>query len=78
MAIGTGGMVLDSVLGATLQGRFHCPPCGVDSEHRVHRCGSPTVHTGGLPWLTNDGVNAVSTAAGALAGMVAWRLALPS
>jgi len=74
-AIGTGGMVLDSILGATLQGRFRCPSCGVDSEHRTHRCGTRTEHTGGAFWLTNDGVNAVTTAAGALAGLVAWRCA---
>jgi uncharacterized protein (TIGR00297 family) len=78
MVIGTGGMVLDSILGATLQGRFHCGACGVDSEHRTHRCGSRTTHTGGLTWLTNDGVNAVSTAAGALAGALAWRWTFPS
>lgn len=74
-AIGTGGMVLDSILGATLQGRFRCPSCGVDSEHRTHRCGTRTEHTGGASWLTNDGVNAVTTATGALAGLVAWRCA---
>jgi len=73
--IGTGGMVLDSILGAALQGRFHCPACRVDSERRTHRCGTPTVRTGGVSWLTNDGVNAVTTAAGALAGLVAWRCA---
>jgi uncharacterized membrane protein len=73
--IGTGGMVLDSILGAALQGRFHCPVCRVDSERRTHRCGTPTVRTGGISWLTNDGVNAVTTAAGAIAGLVAWRCA---
>jgi uncharacterized protein (TIGR00297 family) len=77
-AIGTGGMVLDSILGAALQGRFRCPSCGVDSEQRMHRCGTRTEHTGGASWLTNDGVNAVTTAAGALAGLVAWRCASPA
>jgi uncharacterized membrane protein len=73
IVIGTAGMIVDSILGATLQGRFHCPTCGADSEHRVHRCGSRTTCTGGLPWLTNDGVNAIATAAGAAAGWLAWR-----
>lgn len=75
IAIGTGGMLLDSILGATLQGRFHCPSCGVGSEHRSHRCGTRTTRTGGVSWLTNDGVNAITTAAGAVAGLVAWRCA---
>lgn len=70
--VGTAGMVVDSILGATLQGRFHCPSCGADSERRLHQCGSRTRCTGGLPWLTNDGVNALATAAGAIAGWLAW------
>lgn len=74
-AIGVGGMALDSILGATLQGRFHCPACQVDSEWRVHRCGSRTTRTGGMAWFTNDAVNAATTAAGALAGWLAWRCA---
>ena len=45
------------------------------ASDRTHRCGTPTVRTGGVSWLTNDGVNAVTTAAGALAGLVAWRCA---
>ena len=68
-------MVLDSILGATLQGRFRCPSCSIDSEHRVHRCGTRTEPTGGVSWLTNDGVNALTTAAGALGGLLAWRCA---
>lgn len=76
--IGVAGMALDSVLGATLQGRFHCPACSVESEWNVHRCGNRTTHTGGMVWLTNDGVNALTTAAGALAGWLAWRCCVQS
>ena len=43
----------------------------------MHRCGTRTTCTGGVSWLTNDGVNAITTAAGALAGLAAWRGALP-
>jgi uncharacterized protein (TIGR00297 family) len=70
--VGFAGMVLDSALGATWQGRFHCPSCDVASEWPVHRCGSRTVRQGGLAWLNNDGVNLAATAfAAALAG-AAW------
>jgi uncharacterized protein (TIGR00297 family) len=71
--IGFAGMVLDSGLGAVLQGRFHCSACNEPSEWRVHRCGSPTVLTGGLRWLDNDLVNFLATAFAAGAALVAWR-----
>jgi uncharacterized protein (TIGR00297 family) len=67
--VGFGGMVLDSALGAAAQGKFRCVECGERSEWRVHRCGRPTAHEGGLAWLDNDGVN---LAAGAGAAVVAW------
>ena len=70
--IGVGGMLLDSALGATVQGRFRCPRCGTRSEWPQHRCGTRTRHEGGWRWLTNDGVNAIATGAAALAGWAAW------
>ena len=76
--IGISGMLIDSALGGGVQGRFHCPHCGTRSEWPRHRCGTPTRHEGGWRWLTNDGVNAVATAAAALAGWVAWASLSPS
>jgi uncharacterized protein (TIGR00297 family) len=73
VVVGLLGMVADSLLGATLQGRFRCPSCDLASEHRRHRCGAATTHIGGLRWLGNDGVNAVATTWGALAGWGLWR-----
>lgn len=78
LSIGVTGMLLDSLLGATLQGRFRCDRCGQDTERRVHHCGQPARLTGGLPWLTNDGVNALATGAAAWLGWVAWRLFAPA
>jgi uncharacterized protein (TIGR00297 family) len=70
--IGLAGMLLDSALGAGLQGRFRCAHCDAASESRIHRCGRPTALIGGFSWLTNDGVNALATAAAAVAGWAAW------
>jgi uncharacterized protein (TIGR00297 family) len=68
------GCLLDSLVGAQLQAMYCCPRCGAETERRRHCCGSPTIPLRGLPWLDNDGVNAVSTAIGALAGaLVGWR-----
>ena len=74
--VGFGGMALDSALGMA-QGRFRCPRCAESSEWPSHRCGTATVHEGGLAWLDNDGVNLASSAAAALASGAAWRLLCP-
>jgi uncharacterized protein (TIGR00297 family) len=70
--IGFAGMLVDSVLGATLQGRFYCPRCESPSEWRVHRCGQATVRKGGIAWLNNDGVNLAATSVAALLAAAAW------
>jgi uncharacterized membrane protein len=67
------GMLADSILGAAVQGRFHCDACDLSTERRLHRCGRPTRLTGGISWLNNDAVNALATLAAALAGYAAWR-----
>jgi len=69
--IGFLGMAMDSLLGATLQGRFWCAACQQPSEWRVHRCGSRTEWKGRWAWVNNDVVNLLATAtAGALARAV--------
>jgi uncharacterized protein (TIGR00297 family) len=75
--VGFGGMALDSVLGAAAQGRFRCPRCAERSEWPRHRCGSATLHEGGLPWLDNDGVNLAATAAAGCLAWAAWRWLCP-
>lgn len=77
---GTAGALLDSLLGATVQGRYLCIRCGVATENKVHSCGSETRHTGGLRWIDNDAVNFVSSAGGALVGalLASTRLAAGS
>ena len=67
---GAGGMLLDSLLGAALQGRFVCPRCERPAERRIHDCGSRTKPVGGLAWLGNDGVNLLATTAAALAALL--------
>jgi uncharacterized membrane protein len=75
--VGFGGMVLDSALGAAAQGRFRCPRCAEPSEWRRHRCGTATIHEGGLPWLDNDGVNLAASAAATGFAWLAWRWTCP-
>ncbi|MBV9895083.1 MAG: DUF92 domain-containing protein [Chloroflexi bacterium] len=67
------GSLVDSLLGATLQGVYRCERCDVVTESALHqRCGAPTVHLKGLTWMTNDMVNLLATLAGAAIGW--WRM----
>ena len=74
LAVGVGmlGMLLDSLLGASVQGRYHCDACDKDTERHRHRCGRIARQAGGVPWITNDVVNALATGAAALLGWAAW------
>jgi len=58
------GALLDSVLGATVQGRRRCPRCGTIGE-RTRHCDTFTEHAAGWRWMTNDLVNLGATAGGA-------------
>jgi uncharacterized protein (TIGR00297 family) len=75
--VGFLGMAADSALGATLQARFHCAACDRPSEWPVHRCGAPTIHRGGIPWLDNDAVNGAATALAAGLAFAAWAWRCP-
>jgi uncharacterized membrane protein len=70
--IGFAGMLVDSAIGGSLQGRFHCLGCNQPTEWRIHRCGNATELRGGLAWLTNDGVNLLATALAACLAGAAW------
>ena len=65
---GLTGSTIDSLLGASLQGRRWCNRCERASEREIHDCGATTRRAGGVPWLTNDAVN---LACGIMGGLVA-------
>ena len=67
---GLAGALLDSLLGATVQGVYYCPECQKETERRLHRCGTPTHLHRGAPWLGNDLVNLLATLAGAAIGFL--------
>jgi uncharacterized protein (TIGR00297 family) len=72
--IGFAGMLVDSFVGGTFQGRFHCPRCDAPSEWQRHRCGAETQLIGGQAWLNNDVVNGLATVFAALLAWAWWRL----
>jgi uncharacterized protein (TIGR00297 family) len=71
--IGFLGMLIDSLIGGRLQGRFWCVRCDQPSEWRVHRCGSRTAWKAGVVWLNNDGVNLIATAVAGTLALAVWR-----
>lgn len=69
LLVATGGVVgalADSLLGALMQERRHCPQCDRATERRVHDCGTTTELSGGVPWVDNDLVNLAATIVGAV------------
>lgn len=66
---GLGGSVIDSLLGATVQGRWRCPSCGALIEVSRHQaCDAQATLVSGWPWLDNDAVNLFATICGAALG----------
>lgn len=69
------GSLIDSLLGATIQGIYYCPVCNKETEqHPVHTCSNPTRHVRGLRWLNNDLVNLAASLAGASLITAGWFL----
>jgi uncharacterized protein (TIGR00297 family) len=68
---GTAGSLGDSLLGATVQSRFHCPRCDKETEGSRHHCGALTTPSGGVGWFGNDAVNLAATLVGALVALLA-------
>jgi len=66
-AAGVLGSFFDSYLGALVQATYYCPKCKKETErHPTHTCGTKTTLRRGWTWLSNDWVNFLSAAAGAL------------
>jgi uncharacterized protein (TIGR00297 family) len=70
---GTAGMLMDSVLGATIQDRRWCAVCARRTERRVHICGNLTRRTSGIPGIGNDLVNFVATVVGGAVALLSAR-----
>lgn len=68
------GMMLDSLLGATLQATYFCESCGSAAETQEHGCGRTLALTRGWVWLDNDVVNLAASGSGGVLALVLWAL----
>jgi len=62
---GVTGSIVDSLLGATVQGIYYCDVCHKETERELHRCGNRTRLVRGWRVLNNDWVNFIGTLVGA-------------
>ncbi len=69
---GVAGAFADTLLGATVQERRHCPRCNSPSERLIHDCGTTTHRSGGIAGFRNDAVNVASGAVGGIVSVLAW------
>nr|MDO8112354.1 DUF92 domain-containing protein [Candidatus Sigynarchaeota archaeon] len=60
-AMGFLASLVDSVIGATVQGTFQCQTCGKETEKRIH-CSLPTRLVRGKGMIDNDVVNFLASA----------------
>jgi len=65
-------MLADSILGATLQGKYECPACDARSSAAT-RCATSRCDSEGLAMVDNDGVNFAATLVGAAAAVLQRR-----
>jgi uncharacterized protein (TIGR00297 family) len=63
---GVVGALVDSLLGATVQGIYYCDACRKETERELHRCGNRTRLVRGWRALNNDWVNLIGTLVGAV------------
>ena len=71
VSAGFAGMLADSLLGATLQGKYECPACDARFERGNTVCHEPVRLTTGWRWLDNDAVNFAATLVGAAVAAIA-------
>jgi len=57
--IGFSGSLVDSLIGATIQGQYQCRVCKKYTEKKSH-CNTPALKIKGFRWMTNDLVNFIS------------------
>ncbi|HET9877271.1 MAG TPA: DUF92 domain-containing protein [Mycobacterium sp.] len=76
LVAGIAGSLLDSLLGAAVQGRFRCPSCCAAVEDRSH-CGVPGELFSGYRWIDNNVVNAFANTTGMAVAFGVIELVLP-
>ncbi|MDZ5782982.1 DUF92 domain-containing protein [Marinococcus luteus] len=70
-AAGVCGCFIDTFLGAYVERMNRCSVCGSYTEAEVHH-ERETIHAAGIPWMTNNAVNALSSFGGGMVVVVLY------
>ena len=73
---GLGGALLDSLLGATVQGIYWCERDQKETEKRIHTCGEHTRLRRGWAWIDNELVNFICSLVGSAIAWALWVVVL--
>ena len=71
---GAAGMLVDSLLGATLQSVYYCPTCERETEDAGRHRGHGVTRRRGIPFIDNDGVNLLASVTGGVGAVLLARL----
>ena len=69
---GLAGSLVDSLLGATVQGVYWCERDKKETEKQVHICGERTRLMRGWAWLDNEWVNFACSVVGSAVAWLVW------
>ncbi len=70
LTAGVAGAFADSIAGASAQELRYCPQCKRSCETNPHICGTPTSVIRGFSFISNDAVNFICTATGAMVALL--------
>ncbi|MHA1753471.1 MAG: DUF92 domain-containing protein [Candidatus Helarchaeota archaeon] len=76
IALGGGilGCLVDSIIGATIQGIYKCPKCNKLTEKKIHNCGTRTDKIRGIAMIDNNVVNLIASSAGSIFSILIYIL----
>ncbi|TFF89289.1 MAG: DUF92 domain-containing protein [Promethearchaeota archaeon] len=64
------GCLVDSIIGATIQGLYKCKTCNKITEKKIHGCGTITDHIQGIKSIDNNIVNLLGSISGAVFSII--------
>ncbi len=71
--VGMAGMMIDALLGASVQALYECPGCRAKTEKKIH-CGKSTMLSSGYRVMNNDVVNFSACFISALMGISFYKV----